>query len=93
MFFANVIYSEVVDSQCELYQPCVMFPKTIGSHVCSIFFQEVCLLRGLIVVVHTHAMLSFYVDAAIFGCFLSELILVNYFIGMSLSIIRMNLGH
>ena len=93
MFFANVIYSEVVDSQCELYQPCVMFPKTIGSHVCSIFFQEVCLLRGLIVVVHAHATLSLYVDAAIFGSFLSGLIFVNYSIGMSLSIIQINSGH
>jgi len=56
MFLSDVFHSKVVDNQCKLFQPCVMFPKAgyqfalsvVCIRVCLIVFQGVCLLIILI---------------------------------------------
>ena len=46
VFLANVFHPKVINNQCELYRPCVMFPKTRYQFALSVavfvqtFFEE-----------------------------------------------------
>ena len=85
VFLANVFHPKVVHNQCELYRPCVVLPKARYQFALSVamfvqtFFEEFvgqqsCLWEAV------HPLIGSDVDAAIFGGFLSEFVLVDDFI-------------